>query len=185
MDDLVKAKKIKKDDWNAYYEFKEKIESKYDPLDLSYLQNSRIVSSWIGGPHGWCDWNGKIYTSNYNIGKWPSIEEVYNDWIKIAEAFPYLELKCQLMNHEAGEEDAEVTPVVEFSIKKGKVEIYEPKEVLDYPVFGTSDMIRRFSDPFAERGCTIKMFEDALKYTEERLKAEKNVKTKEFWKETK
>jgi len=69
-------------------------------LGLEYLNNSRIVSCWIGGPHGWCDWNGHIGTSNYNIGKWPSLEEVHEEWATIAAAFPYLRLRAQLIGDE-------------------------------------------------------------------------------------
>ena len=76
-----------------YYAKQEELKELYPPLDLAYITNSRIASSWIGGPHGWCSWNGKIGCSNYNIGKWPSVEEVYNDWVKVAEAFKFLDLK--------------------------------------------------------------------------------------------
>ncbi|MFE7928347.1 hypothetical protein ACFU6S_06335 [Streptomyces sp. NPDC057456] len=29
-------------------------------LDLQWIYTSRIASSWIGGPHGWCNWDGSI-----------------------------------------------------------------------------------------------------------------------------
>jgi hypothetical protein len=67
-------------------------------LNLEYLDNYRISSSWIGGPRGWCDWDGHIGTANYNIGKWPSIEEVGSEWSQIAAAFPYLDLTAQLIS---------------------------------------------------------------------------------------
>jgi hypothetical protein len=63
---------------------------------LDYLQNHRVVSSWIGGSHGWCDWDGSIGCDNYNIGKWPNEEEVLQEWQTIAEAFPYLDLRCSI-----------------------------------------------------------------------------------------
>ena len=53
-------------------------------IELEYLSNHRIVSSWIGGPHGWCNWEGNIGCNNYNIGKHPSCKEVYNEWIKMS-----------------------------------------------------------------------------------------------------
>lgn len=184
MESLVKAKKIKEDDFRGYLEYRTKMEEPYELLNIVYLKNSRIASSWIGGPYGWCDWNGRIYSSNYNIGKCPCIEDVYKEWVEIAEAFPYLDLKCQLMNTEAGESES-IKPVIEFSIKDGKVQIYEPKEILDYPMFVVSNITRRFSDHYAERGCTIKMFKDALDYTKSRLNAEKETRKKDFWVKTK
>ena len=48
-------------------------------LDLAYMANARIGSSWIGGPHGWCDWTGWIGCAAYNVGTWPSHEQVTDD----------------------------------------------------------------------------------------------------------
>ena len=64
-------------------------------LDLRFLANSRILSVMIGGPHGWCDWDGAIGCSEWNIGKGPAAGEVTEDWAKIADAFPYLDLRAQ------------------------------------------------------------------------------------------
>lgn len=69
-------------------------------LDLFYLNNNRIMSAWYGGPHGWCDWNGDIGCTTWNIGKWPSNLEVSEDWRAIAAAFPYLELRAQCVDDE-------------------------------------------------------------------------------------
>jgi len=73
-------------------------------LSLEYLTTSQIASATIGGPHGWCDWNGWIFSDQHNIGKWPSHETVTKEWTKIAQAFPYLRLRAQLISDEgAGE----------------------------------------------------------------------------------
>lgn len=69
-------------------------------LSLEYLGNHRIASSWIGGPHGWCDWDGHIGCSVFNIGKWPSFAEVNEEWAMIANAFPFLRLRAQLITDE-------------------------------------------------------------------------------------
>jgi hypothetical protein len=90
-------------------------------LDLQYLHTSRIASSWIGGPHGWCDWTGAIGCSNYNIGKWPSTEDVTADWQTIAAAFPFLDLTAQLVTEEG---DGEF--VAEWRVVNGTVEQREP-----------------------------------------------------------
>lgn len=91
-------------------------------LDLSYLDNSRIASSWIGGPRGWCDWDGTIGTSNYNIGKWPTVEEVHADWQAIAEAFPFLDLRAQLVP----DEGEACVPAVEWQVRDGHAEMVTP-----------------------------------------------------------
>jgi hypothetical protein len=106
---------------NAWHE-------KLNRIQLEYMGNSQICSSWIGGPHGWCDWEGNISTSNYNIGKWPSCEEVYDEWVRIAKSFPFLNLKCQLMDGETCEESTK--PVIEFHIANGKVKVVKPKSQL-------------------------------------------------------
>jgi hypothetical protein len=143
-------------DWQAIHAYEDKCQEELGIISVGYLHNSQICSSWIGGPHGWCNWDGSIYTANYNIGKWPSVEEVFNEWKEIAKAFPFLDLKCQLMNHEASCEDmADVPgPVVEFTLKNGKVKMSLPKEQLAKPEFGGHDLARLFT-PGGEIGCTI------------------------------
>ena len=42
----------------------EKIEQDFKAISLNYLVNRRIASTWIGGTHGWCDWNGMIFCNN-------------------------------------------------------------------------------------------------------------------------
>lgn len=131
-------------------------------ISTEYTSNHRVMSSYIGGPHGWIDWSGNVFCNSYNIGKWPSVEEVFNEWSKIAEAFPYLELTNQLFSGEAGS-DEEIHPVVEFEVKGGKVEIKEP--AVAHRVTGC-DLVGSMMGILGsgrERGCTIQMFEKALK----------------------
>ncbi|HEY9372556.1 hypothetical protein [Streptomyces sp.] len=92
-------------------------------LDLHDLANHRIGSSWIGGPHGWCDWDGKIGCSNYNIGKWPTVEDVTEDWQAIAAAFPYLNLHAQVVTDE-GEGEVAAT----WAVRDGEAALVEPVE---------------------------------------------------------
>ncbi len=144
----------------------EEINKKYNLLQLGYLNNHRILSSWIGGPHGWCTWDGYIGTNNYNIGKYPSVKEVYEDWKEIAKAFPFLELRSQLLSGETCEEN--VKPVVEFVIKNGKVTLRDPSDFLDY---ANSDMNSQMFNLFAlnrERGCSKNQLELALKFVKEK-----------------
>ena len=111
------------EDWHA---LQDEFLATMHELDLAYLYNERIMSSWIGGPHGWCDWDGTIGTSEYNIGKWPSIQDVTEDWKEIAEAFPFLTLTSQLVPDEG---DAEMS-VVRFEIAEGTVSVIEKEEPL-------------------------------------------------------
>jgi hypothetical protein len=69
-------------------------------LDLGYLHNWQIMSAWFGGPHGWCNWDGQIGCTTFNIGKWPSENEVTGEWRAIAAAFPYLRLTAQCIEDE-------------------------------------------------------------------------------------
>jgi hypothetical protein len=161
---------IKEEDplgWKKLWDYKDKRREEAGALPLVYLGNSQIVSSWIVGPHGWCDWRGNIGCNNYNIGKWPSVERVYEEWELIAKTFPFLELTCQLMGHEAGygPEDGEDIPVIEFRIKNGKVKMANPDKAIKNTHFGTEDIMERFGNPRAERGCTIEMFKKALEHT--------------------
>lgn len=169
---IAKKLNIEEKEYNLIWDYKEQKNSEIKSLNLEYLQNSRIVSSWIGGAHGWCDWNGNIGTSNYNIGKWPSVGEVYNDWVQIAEAFPFLELTCQLQNSESGDDDIIAVPVVEYRIKDGKVEMFNPTELITQYKFDDEIMIKRFTDPYSERGCTIDMFREAVDYVRNKYKKE-------------
>jgi hypothetical protein len=149
--------------WKKIDEYEQHYTQGVGQLRLSYLNNAQIVSSWIGGPHGWCNWNGDIGCRNYNIGKWPSVQDVYEDWKKIAKAFPFLDLKSQLMGHEAGPDDGEDRPLIEFIVRAGKVRMSVPKKPLTNTAFGSADMFARFNNPHAERGCTIELFEQAIK----------------------
>lgn len=100
-------------------------------VDLSYLSNERIASAWYGGPHGWCDWNGTIAASTWNIGKWPTVEEVADDWQNIAAAWPFLRLRAQLVP----DEGQSGTPAVEWLVADGRVETStSPTRLIAQPV---------------------------------------------------
>ncbi len=135
--DLFEIKQEKGSD-SYYHNDEDSVQSaikSYGMLSLFYLTNNQICSSWIGGPHGWCHWNGNILANNYNIGKWPTVEEVTEDWSKIAEKFPFLTLKSQLLNEEACSDFVEqMKPLVEFVVEKGKVTVNEhPSDMILQP----------------------------------------------------
>lgn len=51
------------------WEYNDRRKEELGILDLNYLYNARIASSWLGGPFGWCNWDGTIFCDNFNIGK--------------------------------------------------------------------------------------------------------------------
>lgn len=150
-------------DWNKATEESDKLYAKIKSIapELECLKNEQIVSCFICGPHGWCDWKGNIFTNSYNIGKWPDCETIYKEWKVIAKAFPFLNLRCQLMSGETCEEN--VTPVIEFVIKNGKVRVVEPKSTL---TVGAID----YSVNFNERGCSFERFKSAFDYVVDKYK---------------
>ena len=99
-----------------------------NPIILNYIHNERITTSYIGGPKGWIDWSGKIFANSYNIGKWPSLSEVTDDWVRIAQEFPFLNLKCQVIDCEISEDNP--IPTAEWTIYNGKAELHSPKEII-------------------------------------------------------
>ena len=105
------------------------LESKIKGLQLYHLYNDRIDSCWIGGLKGWCDWDGTIFCNNYNVGKWPSYREIFDDLQAISSNFPYLNFKLQLLNYEIGEEETvKLKPVLSFQVKDGGVkELFNKK----------------------------------------------------------
>lgn len=125
-------------------------------LDLSYLNNSQIASSWIGGPHGWCSWSGEIGCSTHNIGKWPSVEDVTEDWQSIAAAFPYLALRAQLVTDEGEGELAG-----EWVIGEGSVS-YDPAPTRQLRIVNEPNIFGIFGPVSRERGCSEERLRKAL-----------------------
>ena len=138
---------------------------KYRVLALEYLHNSRVVSAYIDGPHGWCDWDGTIFCNSYNIGKWPHAEQVFDEWQEIAAAFPYLQLHSQLYGCESLEEGK---PVIEFILENGNVVARDPSFEL-IPRQGTADWEKATVNMILvparirEFGCTLTQYKEALK----------------------
>lgn len=131
-------------------------------LNLSYLHNSRVGSSWIYGPHGWVDWDGTIGAGGWNVGKWPSDEEVTEDWTSIAAAFPYLRLTAQLVENEG-----EGGLAGQWTIANGEV-VHDPTPV-DFikpvPAFGDGGgYLFAGLTPGGERGCTVEQLQHALNF---------------------
>lgn len=121
---------------------------------LDYLCNQRLLSAWIGGPHGWVDWQGRVFAAQYNIGKWPNIGEVTEEWRVIAKAFPYLRLTCQVLNCEIGypPESEPVRPTHQWIVKDGKVRVTDnPRSFIIQPI-DFEPTARSWGDP---EGCEV------------------------------
>lgn len=104
---------LKREEWYKKWNF----------INLEYVTNDWICSSFIDGPHGWIHPNGTI-EYHYNIGKWPSPIEVLKDWKIIAKEFPFLNLGVTLFDNEYS--NTNLKPVISFKIQKGKVRIIDP-----------------------------------------------------------
>ena len=102
-------------------------------VTTTYVTNRWASSSYIHGPHGWCHPDGAIWYSD-NVGKEPSALEVWEDWMKLAEAFPYLDLTVTLMSGEYCEDD--IYPVFSLRVRQGAVSLLEKPELPpeDYPM---------------------------------------------------
>lgn len=107
--------------------------SKWGVIATGYVHNSWVVSSYIGGPYGWCHPDGTIGYSD-NIGKWPSVEDVEEEWRTLAEEFPFLQIEVSLMSGEYCENNT--YPIVSMLIRDGSVELVDPKERNLHKEFG-------------------------------------------------
>lgn len=133
--DIPKYEKFKDNNgntnWNAYYSAKDEWLTKFGVIkELGYLTNNWLSCCWVGGVHGWCSPTGEIAFQN-NIGKWASVEEVYNEWCVIAKEFPFLNLTCTLMD---GEEDYCTNSLVTIKVSNGEVDFCDtiPYEKLEF-----------------------------------------------------
>lgn len=78
-------------------DLREKWHTAWSVIEPHYVNNDWISTSYAGGPNGWCWPTGQIsYTEH--VGKWPTIEEVLEDWTNLAKAFPFLDLAATLMS---------------------------------------------------------------------------------------
>lgn len=131
------------------------LERRLDVLDLHHLHNEQVACAWIGGPKGWVDWNGRVGCSDWNVGKWPTVKEVTEDWIKIADAFPYLDLTAQLVPDEGEASE----PAATWTVADGQVtaahwvteKITEPTPAEEI----AGRWIRSMWVPGRERGVTL------------------------------
>lgn len=133
--------------------------------EIEYIRNDIADSCYIGGANGYMTANGEI-NFNRNIGKWPSLEDVYKEFTIIAKHFPYLEMQASVYDAEQCERDERpVNLMASFIISNGNVLITDMDLGLDndnpYPddkdfldaIHGhnSSGIPREWFDEFADR----------------------------------
>jgi hypothetical protein len=106
------------EDWMYKHTVMEYVRGRIGFVNLEYLHNTWASSSYVYGPYGFCSPGGEIFY-DHNIGKYPSVLEVYTDFVRIAQAFPYLKFKASLYSGEHGDEEAQC--VVSFVVQSGDV----------------------------------------------------------------
>jgi len=129
-------------------------------LPLAYLNNWRIASSHFGGPWGWCDWDGTIGLNRHSLsGKYPSVDVLTSEWVAIAAAFPYLQLRAQVLPEDPDKRDGTLlAPAAEWRVAAGRVKTdLQPGEPICEPVpFDHRAAVERLlTDPYRDRGVTL------------------------------
>lgn len=105
------------------WKFGDLVKERANFVGTSYVTNDWASCSFIFGPHGWCSPEGRIHFID-NVGKWPSVEDVLEDWQTIAAAFPFLKLHATLMSGEGSESDT--VPLVNIWVHDGEADLQEP-----------------------------------------------------------
>lgn len=96
----------------------DKLNGMFNQLSQNYVHNTWGESCYVGGPYGWLHPSGRI-SYGHNIGKYPSVHEVVDDWLVLVTAFPYLDVTVTLWSGEYGERDdgeEQSVPLVTFSV---------------------------------------------------------------------
>lgn len=145
-------------DWTEHSRVSEAAWKRLGMIKLNYLYNECIESSWMGGPHGWCDWDGTIGCATHNVGKWPDVEELTHEWQLIAETFPFLTLDCQVVT-EGGEGELAAQWHVTGGIAR-QVELTRLIRPIEEVPF--TDV---FFNPMRERGVSIERLREAVART--------------------
>lgn len=112
------------DDFKYFsYEFEKLLKAELGVIDTEYVSNRWASSCFIYGAYGWCSPEGKIlYTDN--VGKWPSTEEIVEEWEFIAKKWSFLNINVTLFDGESCEDNKNA--LFNLVIKDGTVEIKDP-----------------------------------------------------------
>lgn len=114
-------------------------------IRTNYVKNDWASCSFIGGPHGWCHPDGTISFSD-NVGKWPSVREIYDEWSEIAHTFQFLDLHDTLMS---GESCEDTEPLVNLRVVNGEVTLEQPDDSMHEVANNTvNSFLNKLSDPW-------------------------------------
>jgi hypothetical protein len=159
------------ENYQAWDEFRQSLQS----IETEYFGlGGRVMSSYIGGPTGWLDWDGRIGTYGHNIGKWPKYEEIRDEWVRLAEAFPYLDLRLQMMP----DEDIDGPVLAELRVVEGTAEWIEPGPKIERGENSrrsveeeVGDVLYAVQNPYSgrEQGVSFLRLAEALRVTQQRL----------------
>ncbi|MCH8517907.1 MAG: hypothetical protein LAT68_16515 [Cyclobacteriaceae bacterium] len=113
---------------HSRWEVQKKVRKRIGFVDLQYVSSDFASSSFIGGPHGVVSPAG-VVSYAYNVGKWPTVEDILTDFKALARAFPWLELWATVYDREWGEEGG--VPLATFRVKSGRARIAKVKDLQD------------------------------------------------------
>lgn len=118
------------DSWTGWWDAKRRIGREYGrmigSLNLGYVDNEAIMSHGSLDPgmtNGWLNWDGTI-RGDWSLGvKYPEVEEITEEWVRVAQAFPFLRMHVQALSCGWGAEGAapKDTIVAEWFIRDGRV----------------------------------------------------------------
>lgn len=109
--------------YNEQRQQREAFWERWGLISLAYLPTGWVSSSYVYGPHGWVHPDGQVGYLD-NVGKWPSVAEIEEEWQTLATAFPFIEVGVTLMSGEHNEEN--IHPMVSLYVKEGKVRLVDP-----------------------------------------------------------
>lgn len=110
-----------------YYVYEE-ISKRVNFLQTSYVHNIQASSCFVYGPYGWFDVNGKIQYVD-NIGKWPDVYSVYDDFVMIATRWPFIKLNatCLSVEVQSGLDKPNLKhPLFNIKVENGNVTVMDP-----------------------------------------------------------
>jgi len=101
-------------------------QQKWGVIFTEYVTNDWLSSAFACGPHGWCHPNGTIGYAD-NVGKWPTVSDILDDWSKLAVEFPFLDLVAVLTENECCEHGE---PLIAVTVKDGDADLSYPGNIL-------------------------------------------------------
>lgn len=137
------------DSWQGWVHEKYRITREYGErigsLELSYVDNTTVMHVNVDGPERWLEWDGTI-NADWTIGvKYPEIEEITDEWVRVAQAFPFLRMHVQALSCGWGAEGAapKDTIVAEWFIRDGQVRVVRLPWELPRRAYRPSRPLRR------------------------------------------